>query len=103
MVVEELPRGRAVSTREISIRGRRHDYLLVDWLSELLFIFETEHLLLGDFEVEVSAGGIVATASAWHWDERYDRPLHEVKAITYHGLLVKPLVGDWLAEVIVDI
>ena len=40
---------------------------------------------------------------AWPWDERFDRPLHEVKAITYHGLFVKPRDAGWLAEVIVDI
>ena len=31
------------------------------------------------------------------------RLLHEVKAITYHGLRVEPAAGGWLAEVIVDI
>lgn len=103
MVVEELPRRRPTSSRAISVRGRRHDYLLFDWLNELLYVFDTERLLLGGFETEVSESGIVATASAWPWDERFDRPLHEVKAITYHALRVEPVEEGWLAEVIVDI
>jgi len=103
MVVEEVPRGRKASSREISVRGRRYDYLLFDWLNELLYVFDTERLLLGNFEVEVSESGIVATLSAWPWDERFDRPLREVKAITYHGLRVEPVEDGWLAELIVDI
>ena len=103
MVVEEVPRGRAVSTREFTLRGDRHDYLLFDWLNELLYVFETERLLLGDFEVEVSESGVVAKVNAWPWDDRVDRPLHEVKAITYHGLRVEAVEYGWLAEVIVDI
>jgi SHS2 domain-containing protein len=103
MVVEESPRGREASSREFSVRGRRHDYLLFDWLNELLFVFDTERLLLGRFDVHVTEAGLVATASAWPWDEQLDRPLHEVKAITYHGLRVEPTPEGWLAEVIVDI
>lgn len=103
MVVEEVPRGRTASSREIAIRGRRRDYLLFDWLNELLYLFETERLLLGEFDVDVTESGVVAGMHAWPWDESVDRPLHEVKAITYHGLTVKPVDDGWLAEVIVDI
>ena len=103
MVVENEPRGRAASVREFSIPGRRHDYLFFDWLNELLFVFDTERLLLGRFEVEVAEAGLVAKVSAWPWDEDLDRPLHEVKAITYHGLRVEQSEDGWLAEVVVDI
>ena len=103
MVVEELPRGRTGSSRTFSIPGRRHDYLLLDWLNELLYVFDTERVLLGDFEVSVSDSGVAAGMSAWPWDEEVDRPLREVKAITYHGLRVEQTAEGWLAEVIVDI
>lgn len=103
MVVEELPRGRTGSSRTFSIPGRRQDYLLFDWLNELLYVFDTERVLLGDFEVSVSDSGVAATMSAWTWDEQLDRPLREVKAITYHGLRVEQADEGWLAEVIVDI
>jgi len=103
MVVEDLPQGRTGDSREFSIPGRRRDYLFFDWLNELLYVFDTERLLLGNFDVEVSESGVTATVSAWPWDERVDRPLREVKAITYHGLRVEQTEEGWLAEVIVDI
>ena len=103
MVVEEFPRTGPASRREFEIEGGRHDYLLLDWLNELLFVFDTERLLLGDFDVEVAPDGVRASALARPLDPRRDLMLHEVKAITYHGLAVTRSGHGWLAEVIVDI
>ena len=79
------------------------DYLLFDWLKELLYYFDSEHLLFSRFQVQVTEDGLTGTA----WGEPVDRdrhPLsHEVKAITYHGLRVDAESTGWLAEVIVDI
>lgn len=77
--------------------------LLLDWLKQLLYLFDTDHMLFSKFEVHVGPHGLTATA----WGEPLDRSRHvldhEVKAITYHGLHVEPVEGGWEAEVIVDI
>ncbi|MCI0459495.1 MAG: archease [Gemmataceae bacterium] len=80
------------------------EYLLFDWLKQLLFHFDAHHLLFSRFEVRVDESGLTGTA----WGEPLDRERHvldhEVKAITYHGLRVEQEPdGGWLAEVIVDI
>ncbi len=79
------------------------DYLFVDWLHELLCLFETERLLLDGFDVEIHDTRLAATARAWTVDEPRDRLLHEVKAVTYHHLRVEQTERGWLAEVILDI
>lgn len=79
------------------------DFLLVDWLNELLFAFESDHLLFCRFHVAVDAGGLQAVAEGEAIDESRHRLAHEVKAITYHGLKVEPAEGGLLAEVIVDL
>jgi SHS2 domain-containing protein len=88
---------------EVNLLGGERDYLLFDWLKELLIRFELEHLLLTKFEVNVNDTGLTAKA----WGEPLDRSRHElgheVKAITYHGLRVEPVGDGWLAEIIVDI
>ena len=94
---------RAVTAVPIHIEGTRLDYLLFDWLNELLAIFETRYLLLGRFEVRVGTGGLDAVAHGETLDRGRHRLLHEVKAITYHGLSVQHTTGGWHAEVIVDI
>jgi SHS2 domain-containing protein len=103
VIVEDL--GTVVARQELHVElaGDDRAYLLFDWLKELLYHFDAEHLLLSRFEVRVGDAGLKATA----WGEPLDRARHalehEVKAITYHGLRVEPAADGWLAEVIVDI
>lgn len=103
LIVEDLATIREISESEFHISGTDREYLLFDWLRELLFRFDGEQQLFRRFEVEVHPDGL----SAKGWGEQLEpsRHLlsHEVKAITYHGLSVQQLGGEWVAEVIVDI
>lgn len=99
---------RPLQEKHISLASDSLQYLLFDWLTELLYAFEESRLLLSDFEVQIEQAeeefhlhatcrGEVAHAARHELD-------HEVKAITYHGLLVEQQSsGEWLAEVIIDI
>jgi SHS2 domain-containing protein len=88
---------------DVHIEGAELDYLLFDWLRELLYRFDAEHILFSRFDVSVEGAGLSATA----WGEPLDPARHvlshEVKAITYHELRVEQEGADWVAEVIVDI
>jgi SHS2 domain-containing protein len=103
VLVEDLGSIQTVQRLEVRLPADDREYLLFDWLRELLFRFDTEHLLFGRFEVKVSDAGLEGTA----WGEPLDRSrhalAHEVKAITYHALRVEQTPDGWLAEVIVDI
>ena len=88
---------------DIRVEGHQPEYLLVDWLSELLFTFEKRHLLLREFHVAVDAGGMSATARGEPIDRRRHELDHEVKAITYHGLGLQQTVGGWSADFVVDV
>jgi SHS2 domain-containing protein len=103
VLVEDLSAVRPAQPVELRIDGDERDLLLFDWLKELLYRCDAEHLLFSRFDVKVREDGLSATA----WGEPLDRSRHvldhEVKAITYHGLRVEPVAGGWEAEVIVDI
>jgi SHS2 domain-containing protein len=103
IVVEDLATVRPTQAVEVRLQGDEPDLLLFDWLKELLYHFDAEHLLFGKFAVTVRPDGLTATA----WGEPLDRERHvlehEVKAITYHGLCLQPVEGGWEGEVIVDI
>ena len=97
---------RSVVAREqlrLEVPGQRHDELLFDWLSELLYLFESKRMLLAEFEVEIDAHGLRATVTGEPWEPSRHLLEHEVKAITYHRLKVERTSNGWLAEVIVDI
>jgi len=92
-------------TRFIRVAGEpdQAEYLLLDWLSELLYRFESEHLLLCRFDVQLGSDGLEATVEGEPFDGGRHQLDHEIKAITYHGLKLEPTASGWLAEVIVDI
>jgi SHS2 domain-containing protein len=103
MVVADPATVRAVTTKKISLAADQPSYLLFDWLSELLYAFDTEKLLLSEFEMRIYGNSLAATCRGEAMDESRHRMEHEVKAITYHGLRLEQTPSGWFAEVIVDI
>jgi SHS2 domain-containing protein len=103
IIVDHIEDVLQVQTVTFQIFGENRDYLLFDWLNELLFHFESTHILFSGFQVVVNAEGLQALALGEPFDGSRHRLAHEVKAITYHHLKVEQTPEGWLAEVIVDI
>ena len=113
MIVETPERLHTHTSRTIQIAGTtdRLDELLFDWLSELLFLFETEHFAAAEIHLEILRETPPALALTCHVKGECIDPKaprlrleHEVKAITYHGLEVRQDEDrQWHATVIVDI
>jgi SHS2 domain-containing protein len=103
VIVDDLATVNPVQEVKVELKGDDREYLLFDWLKELLYRFDAEQLLFSRFTVNVTGEGLAGSA----WGEPLDRTrhslAHEVKAITYHGLKVEPTADGWLAEIIVDI
>jgi SHS2 domain-containing protein len=89
----------------IELEAEDLEGLFVDWLRELIFRFETQHLLLSTFEVQVSNDRRKLRAECRGETADWSRhlPDNELKAVTYHGLKVGQTPGGWEAEVIFDI
>jgi SHS2 domain-containing protein len=102
-IVEDPGAIRPVQCLDFAIAGADREYLLFDWLRELLYRFDGEHLVLGRFAVQVKEDGLTAQSWGEPLDPERHSLNHEVKAITYHGLTVEKTEDGWLAEVIVDI
>ena len=103
LLVANLETVRCVQTESFAIAGREDDYLLLDWLNELLYTFETKRLLFAQFDVQVDDAGLTALCHGEPIDPARHEMDHEVKAITYHELKVENTGDGWLGEVIVDI
>ena len=88
---------------KLQIEGTDKDYLFFDWLNELLYRFEIDHLLLAEFDVTLDERGLRAIARGEPVDPDRHHLAHEIKAITYHQLEVKQVPDGWQAVVIVDI
>jgi len=90
-------------TMSFEVSGDNLTFLLVDILSELLFTFESEEVVLGDFVFKVGDGRASATATARALDPKLHGPAREVKAITYHAAAVRHTEEGWDAELILDV
>lgn len=81
--------------------------LLVEWLTELVYLFETESVLLRqtDLEVEREGGGwrLRGTLRGEHYDPERHGIKRLIKAVTYHQLTVRSSRSGWSAHVILDI
>src|SRR5207249_482443 len=88
---------------EVEVRLNADDIptLFLRWLSELLYVHETQRFLFSSFDVHVAGTALVGHARG----ETIDKSRHElklaIKAVTRHGLTVDPAKG--FAEVIFDI
>ncbi len=103
MIVEDVTSVQPFVRIPIEIVGSDREFLLFDWLRQLLHHFDDEKLVFVKFDVNVDDSGLKAVVWGEPLEpERHGRS-HEVKAITYHELKVEPTADGWLAEVIVDI
>lgn len=84
--------------------GRDRLDLLVAWLDEILFRFDAEQLLLGDFTIHaISDQAIRATATGEPFDaSRHETPYY-VKAVTYHQIALERGKDGWHGQVFFDI
>ncbi len=103
ILVENPKDVRPQQTIEFEVPGTELDYLLFDWLTELLYCYESRRLLLCEFEVTRDNRGLLAKARGETVEPNRHSLSHEVKAITYHQLIVEQSTDGWTAEVIVDI
>ncbi len=89
---------------EIAVEGEDRVELLVNWLNELLYVFETEEVLPGDFEIKrigpVSMKGRVRGGPI---DYTHHELKREIKACTYYQAAVEELGPTlWRAQVYFD-
>jgi SHS2 domain-containing protein len=100
-LIADLTKVKPVGEVEVRLEAEDLSTLLLRWLSELLYLHETQRLVFSSFEVHVVGTTLDGRARG----EAIDKARHElklaIKAVTRHGLTVDPKKG--IAEVIFDI
>ncbi|HUJ72716.1 MAG TPA: archease [Verrucomicrobiae bacterium] len=94
-----------VSQRSIELEAPSLEDLLHDWLAELLYEVEANHILYDDLEIRrVDSHGLKALVRGGTIDFTRSHTNEEIKAITYHQLRVESLTDrTWRATVIFDV
>jgi SHS2 domain-containing protein len=97
-----------LESRRMELEGATLELLLVDWLSEALYVFETDGLVLCQAELEIqSHPDSTQRLKARTVGELFDPQKHPlrmpIKGVTYHGLYVQQDGDSWRARVIFDV
>jgi len=103
-LITDLRKVRRRIERRVNIRGESLDRLMVDWLSELLYLHDVENLLFKGFEIDsVGEDGLKAVVKGEPFQEGVHVIKTEVKAVTYHQIEVRRENRGWRARVILDL
>ncbi len=87
---------------EVSSEGR--DRLLVEWLNELIYLFDVKHILLNRFDIKrLTHNELKATCYGEGFDPMKHKIKIGVKAATYHMLKLDKNGDGCKAQIILDI
>jgi len=103
-VLIELKNIHEEKSRTFSLDAPGLEELLVSWLNEFLYLFETQGLLFSRFDIKnLSQEHLDATA----WGEKYTAEKHPIKriikAVTFHNLFIQKQKGMWKTQIIFDL
>jgi SHS2 domain-containing protein len=91
--------------RTLRLEARALDLLLHDWLSELIFLKDSERLVLPEAFVSVCVAppALTARLSGGRIDRARTVLRADPKAVTFHQFVVEPRGSAWYARVVIDI
>jgi len=90
--------------RKLIVEGEDLPDLMVRWLSEILYLFSGEHILVNAIEIgSMSPTRLQSKLNAVSLNKSRHEILREIKAVTYHQIAVEEKPDGWVARVIFDI
>jgi SHS2 domain-containing protein len=90
--------------RKLKLEARTDEELLIAWLNELIYLFDTQGLLFKEYDVlSVHDHRLEALVRGESYAESRHPIKTAVKAATYHQLKIEHHEGLWTAQVIFDL
>ena len=103
-LMTDLNRVKSKVSFEINIKADDLESLLVQWLSELLYLYETKLILFNEFKINsLTKNKISATVLGESIEAGRHQIARHIKAVTYHQLTLKNMEGQWIVSVIFDV
>ncbi|MBN1465159.1 archease [candidate division KSB1 bacterium] len=88
---------------EIAADGHDLEELMVNWLSELNFTFQTQGYVPLNIRLTFAAQSLTAVIQGYAVNRTVRNSQVEIKAVTYHRIYVRQEAGVWTTQVIFDI
>lgn len=103
-IISSLQQVQPTEQLHLEVTADRLEDLMVGWLSELLYLFSTRHMLFCRFQIEqIDNRRVRAHAVGEPIDLSRHELYAEIKAVTYHDLKVERFDSSWTARVFFDV
>ena len=103
-LITEVGSLKELNSMDIKISGEDWPDLMINWLRELLFLWNGKELLVKKADITTLSEN---NLSAKVYFDSYDPDRHliniEVKAVTYHQIRVESGTSGWEARIIFDV
>ena len=103
MTVMYGPSRKGIIKREITVTSSDIDSLLLDFLSEVLFVSEVEGMVFSKADVKIDGLNLYAELKG----EPFNRERHakgtEVKGISYSGLFIRHVANGFMVDILFDV
>ncbi len=99
-----LDRIAAKAEQTVHVEANDLEELMVNWLGELLYLFEVEGLVFGELKItNLAPDHLVATVRGESFDPERHPVAADIKAVTYHQLKVEQAGGEWRVSIVFDV
>jgi SHS2 domain-containing protein len=106
VILGQPPQG-GVAARAIRLSANRPEQLLIDWLSELLYLFDAEFVVPAAYTVKIfqqdAAYHLEGEVDFRDFDPSREQAEHEIKAVTYYKLNIVRQDDGLTCHVIFDL
>jgi len=103
-IITDLGRVEPRETRRVLVEGDSREDLLINFLREILYLYNGQRWLLKEIRViKIDEKSLEAEVSGEPFDEHKHEICKEIKAVTYHQAEVRKTPEGWTARVIFDV
>jgi SHS2 domain-containing protein len=90
-------------SQKIELEEKDEIMLLQKWLSELVYLHDSEKLLFSRFDVKTDGKKLSATVRGEKYDKKKHKFIIDIKAITYHKMSIEKTKEGYKCTVVVDV
>lgn len=95
----------SVKTKRFKISSRDYEELLYNFIDEIIYFLDAENFISSKAEVKIEnkKDKIILRAILFGDDAKNYKNLDSIKSATYSEMYVKKKMGEWEAQVVVDV
>ena len=90
-------------SQKIELGEKDEIMLLQKWLSELVYLHDSEKLLFSRFDIKTDGKKLSATVYGEKYDKKKHKFIIDIKAVTYHKMSIEKAKEGYKCTVVVDV